>query len=382
MKTNDDSANHPADGLPRCATTKAAAAGQWSNAAQPKLKFKYFQFLPTLNFTTEKIKPEITHMKQNLIPLLAALLLQGAIVTHAATNDAPPVAVTAANNVLTVAVFDFESKDEAVRDLGPKVATLLNANLSASPSVITVERQELEKALGEQELGLSGTVSADTAAKVGQLTGAKVLITGRVFKVENQTLIVAKVIGTETSRVYGELVQGGSSASIVDLSAKLAEKIAAVVAEKGATLVAKVPTREERIAKIKQALAGKTLPVASVQISEHHYGPHIIDPAAETELTLLLQQCGFQVTGGDSKLKPEVQISGEAFSAYGMQKGNLISCKSRIEIKVSEVATGKLLFVDRQTSVGVDIAEQTAAKTALENAADTLAERILLKLAK
>jgi hypothetical protein len=32
--------------------------------------------------------------------------------------------------------------------------------------------------------------------------------------------------------------------------------------------------------------------------------------------------------------------------------------------------------------VGVDIAEQTAAKTALENAADTLAERILLKLAK
>jgi hypothetical protein len=192
MKTNDDSANHPADGLPRCATTKAAAAGQWSNAAQPKLKFKYFQFLPTLNFTTEKIKPEITHMKQNLIPLLAALLLQGAIVTHAATNDAPPVAVTAANNVLTVAVFDFESKDEAVRDLGPKVATLLNANLSASPSVITVERQELEKALGEQELGLSGTVSADTAAKVGQLTGAKVLVTGRVFKVENQTLIVAK----------------------------------------------------------------------------------------------------------------------------------------------------------------------------------------------
>ena len=45
-----------------------------------------------------------------------------------------------------------------------------------------VERAELEKILGEQELGLSGTVSADTAAKVGNLTGAKVLVTGRVFK--------------------------------------------------------------------------------------------------------------------------------------------------------------------------------------------------------
>ena len=321
-------------------------------------------------------------MKQNLIALMAAMLLQGAIVTHAATNDAPAAAVANNNDVLTVAVFDFESKDEAVRDLGPKVATLLNANLSASPAVITVERQELEKALGEQEMGLSGTVSPDTAAKVGQLTGAKVLVTGRVFKVENQTLIVAKVIGTETSRVYGEMVQGGSGTSIVDLSAKLAEKISGVVAEKGATLVAKVLTREDRIAKIKQALGDKKLPMVSVQISERHYGPHIIDPAANTELTLILQQSGFKVADGDSKEKPEVLISGEAFSAFGMQKGNLISCKSRVEVKVSEVATGKLLFVDRQTSVGVDIAEQTAAKTALENATDTLAERLLPKLAQ
>jgi hypothetical protein len=332
-----------------------------------------------------------TNMKPSLIPLVAALLLQGAIITPAVASDAPSANLSATNNaaaaaknndVLTVAVFDFDSKDEAVRGLGSKVATLLNANLSASPNVITVERTELDKALGEQELGLSGTVSTDTATKVGQLTGAKVLITGRVFKVENQTLIVAKVIGTETSRVYGEMVQGGSGTSIVDLSAQLAEKISGVVAEKGATLVAKVPTLEERIAKIKQALAGKTLPVVSVQISEHHYGPSIIDPAAYTELTLILQQSGFKVADGDTKLKPEVQISGEAFSAYGMQKGNLISCKSRLEVKVTEVATGKLLCVDRQTSVGVDLAEQTAAKTALENATDALAERLLPKLAQ
>src|SRR6266699_3248383 len=110
----------------------------------------------------------------------------------------------AAHDVLTIAVFDFESKDEAVRDLGPKISTLVNAVLSAEPQLITVERAELEKALGEQELGLSGTVSSETAAKVGNLTGAKVLVSGRVFKVEKELMIVAKVIGTETSRVYGE----------------------------------------------------------------------------------------------------------------------------------------------------------------------------------
>jgi len=295
-----------------------------------------------------------------------------------AANLIPAVAA----EVLTVAIFDFESKDEAVRDLGPKIATLLNANLSMNPDIITVERAELDKALGEQELGLSGTVSSESAAKVAQLTGAKVLVTGRVFKVENQTMIVAKVIGTETSRVYGAVAQGAPTVSIVTLSSNLAAQISAVVSSKGDTLVAKVLTRDERIAKIKKAVDGKKLPVVSVKISEHHYGPHIIDPAAETELSLILQQCGFKLADGSSTEKAEVEISGEAFSAYGMQKGNLISCKSRIEIKARDIATGNILVVDRQTSVGVDIAEQTAAKTALENAADTLAERLLPRIVK
>jgi TolB-like protein len=327
------------------------------------------------------MKIKIQHI---LAILVAASATAHSMAADVSTNiNQASVATNAPlQDVLTVAVFDFDSKDEGIRDLGSKITALLNANLSASPDIITVDRAELDKTLGEQELGLSGTVSADSAAKVGQLTGAKVLVTGRVFKVEEQTIIVAKIIGTETSRVYGEMVQGPPTVSIVDLSSNLAAKVAAVISEKGDTLVAKVLTRDERIAKIKQALDGKKLPVVSVKISEQHYGPHIIDPAAETELSLILQQCGFKLADASSTLKPDVEISGEAFSAYGMQKGNLISCKSRIEIKVRDIASGNIIFVDRQTSVGVDIAEQTAAKTALENAADELAERVLPKLVK
>src|SRR5436190_7219570 len=132
----------------------------------------------------------------------------------------------AAQELLTLAVFDFESRDETIRDLGPKVSALLNANLSAEPQIITVERAELEKVLGEQELGLSGTVSPDTAAKLGHLTGAKVLVTGRVFKADKELILVAKIIGTETSRVYGELVKGGLATPITDLSSDLSKKIA------------------------------------------------------------------------------------------------------------------------------------------------------------
>jgi hypothetical protein len=61
---------------------------------------------------------------------------------------------------------------------------------------------ELDKALGEQELGLSGAIAPAAAAKVGQLTGAKVLVTGRVMQAGSETLVVAKLIGTDTGRVF------------------------------------------------------------------------------------------------------------------------------------------------------------------------------------
>ena len=234
--------------------------------------------------------------------------------------------------------------------------------------------------LGEQELGLSGTVSPDTAAKVGHLTGAKVLVTGRVFKADKELVIVAKIIGTETSRVYGELVKGPAASSITDLSGDLAKKIAATVSEKGDTLVAKVESREDRIARIKKSVSGKTLPSVSVKIGERHFGQPVVDPAAETELSLILKECGFALKDDKSKEKADVEITGDAFSAYAMRKGNLISCKARVELKAQK-RTGEMLAVDRQTSVTVDITEQTAAKTALQQAAAEIAERLLPKLA-
>jgi hypothetical protein len=308
-------------------------------------------------------------MKKHILPILVSGLLLA--ISSARASD----------TVITVAIFDFESKDEAVHDLGPKVAALLNARLSAEPEIITVERTELAKALGEQELGLSGTVSPDTAAKVGHLTGAKVFVTGRVFKADKELILVAKIIGTETSRVYGELVSGTAASSITDLSADLAKKIATTVSEKGDTLVAKVESHEDRIAKIKKSLKQSKLPAVSVKIGERHFGQPVIDPAAETELSLILKQCGFTLVDDKSPQRADIEITGDAFSALGLRKGNLVSCKARVELKVQKRA-GEILAVDRQTSVAVDITEQTAGKTALQQAAAELAERLAPKLVK
>jgi len=294
----------------------------------------------------------------------------------------PAGKMMAAGEALTVAVLDFASPDDTVDGLGPKISTLVSANLSANPDIVTVERADLEKALGEQELGLSGTIQADTAAKVGQLTGAKVLVTGRVFKADEQTIIVAKIIGTETSRVYGEIVTGKPDATITDMAAEMATKIAADVVQRGDTLTAKTVSLDDRIAKIKQALGGQKLPSVSVKISEQHFRQtivYVIDPAAQTELSKVLQQCGFQVVDDNSTNRPDIEITGEALSEFGMSKGNLQSCKARVEVKMRDRKSGEILAEDAQTSVAVDVAEHIA-KTALQNAADALAERLLPKL--
>jgi hypothetical protein len=287
-----------------------------------------------------------------------------------------------AANVMTIAVFDFESKDEAVRDLGPKVASLINAQLSANPNVITVERAELEKALGEQELGLSGTVELETAARVGHLTGAKVLVTGRVFNVGRETMIVAKIIGTETSRVYGEVVRGTiGSASISDMSTDMAARIVKIVADKADALAARVEKPEDLIGRLQPQVQGKKLPNVSITIAERHIGTAAIDPAAETEVGFILQKLGFTVTDKkDPTAKADIEITGEAFSEFGMRKGNLVSCKARVELKAIDRFSGRVLSIDRQASVAVDLSEHLAGKTALQNAADKLTERLLPKL--
>jgi len=298
-----------------------------------------------------------------------------------ATAVEAPMAETAP---LPMAVFDFQTTDRALEKKGAEVATLLNARLSVLPEVFLVERQEIDKILSEQEVGIGGAVTADTAAKVGVLVGAKVLVTGRVFESGGKVYVVTKIMSTETGRVYGELATAKDFGGIDPAVEELAGKIAALTKKQAATLVAKVEDPAARIARLKKLVEGKTLPAVYVTVAEQHLMRAVIDPAVQTEMMIVLKEIGFPVLTQEEAAKRTdvIVISGEAFSEFGLRRGNLVSCRARVEIKVTNAATGKLQAVDRQMDVAIDIAEHSAGKKALENAALKLLDRLVPQLVK
>jgi len=285
------------------------------------------------------------------------------------------LAVSAYAEYEPTAILNFSERGVKLQGKGKDVADLLFANLIENPNLYLVDRTDMDKLLKEAELNLSGMVNSAQANQIGQFTGAKLIITGSLFSVGQKDYIVAKIIGTETTKVLGASVNGTDPLDV--MTKALADKIGAIVEKSADKLIAPVITMEDTVATLKKTIGEKKLPSASISIKEEHVSQKTIDPAAETEMSLFYKKLGGVVTTDNA----EYSIVGEGFSEFATRVGNLISVKARLEVKVLDRA-GNVVAIDRQTSVKVDLSEQIAGKSALQEAASKIAVRILPQLAK
>lgn len=289
-----------------------------------------------------------------------------------AAGEEPPV-------VYPLAIFPFGERGPEVEDLGGKVSDLLFAKLVVRDSLFLVDRAELQKILQEQELSAAGLTDPEQSNQVGRLTGARVLVTGSVFQVGNSVYAVARLIGTETSRVVGASAKGKSTEELDAVVDRLADDVAAKLAENGAKLMPAVREPVDVLAVLKEQLGDRPRPSVWIEVSERHLGQPALDPAVETELGRLCTELGFTVVDRQqgNKASADVLLVGEAFSQFAARHGNFVSVKSRLELKAVERETGKVMAVERQTIVSVDLAELIAAKTGLQDAGQAVASRLL-----
>ena len=290
-------------------------------------------------------------------------------------------AAVASEKGYSVAVLPFQITYKQLQGSGGDIQNLITAHLSGENQLMLVERAEIDEALSEVELGKSGTVDPASAARVGYMTGAQILVTGRIFPVQKELVIVSKVIGVETSRVYGQTVIMPLRGSLVTASVELSAKIAEAIRNRGQTLVANKGDEGDVVERLRKLVDGRELPSVSVSIPETSITENTLDPAAETEISHLMQRLGFEIIDPlASNEIADIEITGEAFSEFGLRKGNLVSSKGRVEVKAISRANGKVLLVDRDTAVAVDLSPEMAGKAALAKSATRLTERLVLAI--
>jgi curli biogenesis system outer membrane secretion channel CsgG len=133
----------------------------------------------------------------------------------------------ATGDKLRIAVMDFDNRTRY--DVGRGMRAMLTSILFRTDKFIVLEREELRDVLLEQRLGTTGVVSRETAAPVGQVEGAQILIYGVVTEFEpgqrGATTIVGgaqqshvaidiKIVDARTSRVLAATTVEGKATDV------------------------------------------------------------------------------------------------------------------------------------------------------------------------
>jgi len=104
----------------------------------------------------------------------------------------------------TLAVIEFQNvtKDPKVDWLGTSIAEELITNLASVRGINLVERAEMHSILKELKFGRSQYVDPSTAQKIGKIVGANYMVVGSYQSIEDHLRLNARLVETETGKVF------------------------------------------------------------------------------------------------------------------------------------------------------------------------------------
>jgi curli biogenesis system outer membrane secretion channel CsgG len=140
-------------------------------------------------------------MSKRIIASIIAILTISATV-YAGNTPLPQVVNVPMNDRPMIAVVAFD--DGAIHHetwwgrgwrVGSGLADILTTTMLDRGRFRMVERSRLDKVMGEQDLGASGRIDPQSAAKIGKLVGADYLIMGKVTQFSQERTGVGTVLG-------------------------------------------------------------------------------------------------------------------------------------------------------------------------------------------
>ena len=137
---------------------------------------------------------------------------------------------------LRIAILPFINirKIKEYDPVGPATAELLQNALPTDPAISVVERAQMQKLIKEMKLGPGGAVDPKTAAEIGHLHGANVLLLGSFTALGKEIQITARFVETETGRVGSirSVTVRGKASDLFRLQDRLADAIKRNVKER------------------------------------------------------------------------------------------------------------------------------------------------------
>lgn len=152
------------------------------------------------------------------LPVLALAL---AVPPGAASQDTRP----------GIAVLPFDNGGSYGQDkenfdaLQRGIAGMLISELAANPAARVVEREQVQRILDEQNLGTSGRVDPQTAARVGKLVGARYMVMGTFIDFYGDFRVDVRLVSVETSEVVKTESERAQRDHMFDIIRNVAAKL-------------------------------------------------------------------------------------------------------------------------------------------------------------